>query len=87
MRTREPYTECKLYVDGFPKLKVGDYLRTPGGSAYLVQRLTPSRVWPQRRNLSCLRWPLEEIPANACVYELHWYKRPKRRPKTLRDLT
>lgn len=87
MRTREPFTECKLYVDGIPQLKEGDYLRTPGGSAYLVQKIKPSRSRPERRNLSCLRWPIEEIPAAARVFELHWYRRPKRRPKTLRDLT
>jgi hypothetical protein len=75
---RQPYTECKLYVDGIPQLKEGDYLRTPGGSAYCVLGLRPSRSRPYRRNLRCLRWPLDQIPADATVFELHWYTRRKK---------
>lgn len=80
---RAPYTECKLYVDGIPQLQVGDYLRTPGGSGYLVQQIRPHRVRTYRRNLRCLRWPVDEIPADAVVHELHWYPRTKKRARRL----
>ena len=75
---REPYTSCKLYVDGMPALEVGHYLRTPGGSGYFVAELRQHRTRPQRRNLRCLRWPVNEIPDDATVHELHWYRRIKR---------
>lgn len=86
MRTRQPYTACRIYVDGFPELQEGDYLRTTGGSAYLVQALKASPTRPRRRYLTCLRWPVEEIPAGARVFEIRWYPRDKRRPTTLKDL-
>lgn len=82
---RLPYTECRLYVDGIPQLQVGDYLRTPAGSAYQVTGMTQHRTRPSRRNLRCLRWPADEIPADATVHSLHWYPRTKQRAKTLKD--
>jgi hypothetical protein len=75
---RLPYTPCKLYVDGLPRLQSGDYITTAGGSAYLVQAVRPSPSIPGRRYLTCVRWPLAEIPADARRWELHWYKRPGR---------
>lgn len=81
---REPYTECGLYVDGFPKLKVGDYLRTRGGSAYCVTAMRQNRNRPARRNLRCLRWPVAEIPTDATVYELHWYPRNRKPARRLK---
>lgn len=81
---RPPYTECKLYVDGIPQLQVGQYLRTPGGSAYCVTEIRPSRARPYRRNLRVLRWPVDDIPADATVYELHWYKRTRKAARRLR---
>lgn len=80
---RQPYTECKLYVDGIPQLAAGDYLRTPGGSAYCVVELKQSRTRPQRRNLRCLRWPPSEIPTDVRVFELHWYPRRKKAGRRL----
>lgn len=78
MTPRQPYTECRIYVDGIPQLEVGHYLRTPGGSGYLVTELRPNRRRPYRRNLRCVRWPVDEIPADATVFELHWYPRRKK---------
>lgn len=80
-RSRAPYTECRLYVDGIPDLVPGDYLVTHGkrgyGSAYLVLDIRPSRVRSARRNLLCQRWPLAEIPAGADFHELRWYPRSR----------
>lgn len=76
---RAPYTDCGLYVDGIPQLQVGDYLRTPAGSAYCVTQIRQHRTRPARRNLRCLRWPADEIPEDARVFALHWYPRARRR--------
>ena len=78
-----PYTSCKLFIDGVPTLKIGDYLRTPAGSAYLVQAMRTNRNRAYRRHLSCLRWPAAEIPADATVYPLHWYSRNKKSGRSL----
>lgn len=75
---RQPYTECSIYIDGIPQLEVGDYLRTPAGSGYLVQLVRQNKRRPYRRHLRCLRWPVAEIPADAKVYDLHWYPRSKK---------
>ncbi|WP_293763644.1 hypothetical protein [Stenotrophomonas sp.] len=80
---RQPYTECKLYVDGIPQLKVGDYLCTPGGSAYCVTEIRQSKARPYRRNLRVLRWPTTEIPADATVHMLYWYPRRKKAARRL----
>lgn len=76
---KAPYTPCKLYVDGFPDLMVGDYITTSGGSAYLVQASRQSQTRPERKHLQCLRWPIAEIPEGANRFELFWYSRSKRR--------
>jgi hypothetical protein len=83
MMQRPPYTECKLYVDGIPSLDVGHYLRTPGGSGYQVVGIRQSMSRPFRRNLRCLRWPVDEIPVDAVVHDLHWYKRAPKRGRRL----
>lgn len=75
---RQPYTECGLFVDGIFALEVGHYLRTAGGSGYYVSRIRQSRTKPHRRNLRCIRTPVAEIPADATVHELRWYKRTKK---------
>jgi hypothetical protein len=80
----EPYSACKLYYDGAANLAIGDYLVTPGGSAYLVQTIRQNRNRPYRKHLDCLRWPKAEIPDGAKVHPLHWYKRQKRPARTLR---
>lgn len=83
MKRRQPYTECRIYVDGIPELKVGDYLRTPAGSGYLVTELRQNRRREYRRHLRCVRWPAVDIPEDAVVFELHWYARAKRAARRL----
>jgi hypothetical protein len=84
MAARLPYTPCKLYYDGARDLKTGDYLRTPAGSAYLVQAIRhTNRNRPARKNLDCLRWPVAEIPADARVHPLYWYPRKARSARTI----
>lgn len=78
MRTRTPYTECKLYYDGARLVLAGQYLKTPAGSAYWIQGVRHSKTIPGRVHLKCLRWPVAEIPPEATVHPLHWYARPKR---------
>lgn len=75
MACRKPYTPCKLYYDGARELKTGDYLRTRGGSAYLVQSIRQNRNRPYRKHLDVLRWPADDIPKGATVHPLYWYKR------------
>lgn len=74
-RTRQPYTPCKLYVDGADGIAVGDFITTAAGSAYLVQTLRLSRTRPERKHMQCLRWPIDLIPDDAKCYRLNWYRR------------
>lgn len=74
-RRRDPFTPCKLYIDGAEGLSAGDYIVTSGRSAYLVQNTRPSPSKPERLYLDCLRWPVEQIPADARCYQLNWYRR------------
>jgi hypothetical protein len=74
-RTNQPYTPCKLYIDGADGLAVGDYIVTSGGSAYLVQSVRGSPTKPDRRYMHCLRWPIGKVPAEAKCYRLNWYRR------------
>lgn len=74
-RRRDPYTPCKLYIDGAEGLGVGNFIVTSGGSAYLVQATRPSPSKPDRLYLDCLRWPRDEIPADARCFSLNWYRR------------
>ena len=71
----QPYTPCKLYIDGADDLSAGDYILTSGGSAYLVQGTRPSPSKPERLYLDCLRWPPGDIPEDARCYQLNWYRR------------
>lgn len=82
---RQPYTPCKLFYDGFASLHVGEYLKTPAGSAYLIQSVRINRNRAYRQHLDCIRWPVAEIPKGATVHPLHWYPR-KRRAQTLQQL-
>lgn len=68
MRGR-PYTEAKIYYDAH--VGEGEYLKTPGGSAYYVARVRPHRTIRRRLNLVVLRWPVDEIPVGATVRPLH----------------
>lgn len=74
-RSKEPYTPCKLYVDGAQGIAVGDYITTAAGSAYLVQTLRVSRARPERKHMNCLRWPIDEVPHDARCFQLTWYRR------------
>lgn len=74
-RTKQPYTPCKLYVDGADGIAVGDFITTAVGSAYLVQTLRVSRTRPERKHMTCLRWPIDLIPNDAKCYRLNWYRR------------
>lgn len=72
---KQPYTPCKLYVDGADGLEVGDYIVTSGGSAYLVQTARRSQKRPERVHMQCLRWPIDLIPDDAKCYQMTWYPR------------
>jgi hypothetical protein len=85
-RAGTPFTPCKLFYDGRATVEVGDYLRTPAGSAYLVQSVRVNRNRSYRKHLECVRWPVNEIPADATVHPLHWYPRKKKRGRTLASL-
>lgn len=85
-RAGVPYTPCKLFYDGWTLLKPGWYLKTPAGSAYLIERVRINRNRPYRQHLECVRWPLAEIPKHAKVRMLHWYPRVKKRGRTLASL-
>lgn len=86
MRTKPAYSQCKIYVDGCPELEVGDYMFTRGGSGYRVQSIRQDGKRAQRRHLTCLRWPIDEIPPDARVWEFTWYARKKKRATTLGDM-
>lgn len=85
MRTKPAYTECRIYYDGTAAIEIGHYLRTPGGSGYRIQNIRQDRKRACRRHLTCLRWPVDEIPADAVVHPLHWYPRTKKRGVTLQN--
>jgi hypothetical protein len=79
----QPYTPCKLFYDGWTPVKAGEYIKTPAGSAYLIQAVHINRNKPYRQQLKCLRWPVEEIPKRAKVHPLHWYSRTKKKARRL----
>lgn len=85
-RAGVPYTPCSLFYDGFESLAVGDYLKTPAGSAYLIQAVRINRNRAYRQHLQCVRWPLAEIPRGARVHPLYWYPRKKKPGRTLASL-
>lgn len=86
MACLRPYTPCKLFFDGARNLKTGDFLCTPGGSAYLVQSIRQNRNRPYRKHLECLRWPANEIPEGSKVHPLYWYVRKAKAARTLGSL-
>lgn len=85
MKSRAPYTECSIYVDGCPDVEVGQFIRTTG-SAYRVQSIRQNRNRPRRRHLVCLRWPVAEIPAGSTVHAFRWYPRKKKQATTLAQM-
>lgn len=84
MKKRAPYTPVKLYTDGLAGLRPGDYITTSGGSAYLVQEVRPSPTKPRRRYLSCIRWPIDEVPVGARRFTIYWYSRNRKLRNTTR---
>lgn len=72
---KQPYTPCKLYVDGADGIAAGDYIVTSGGSAYLVQMVRVGRSRPERKHMKCLRWPIADVPGDARCFTLTWYAR------------
>lgn len=87
MMRKPPYTECKIYYDGVASIEIAHFLKTPGGSAYRVQSIRQDRKRDYRVHLTCLRWPVAEIPADAKVHALHWYTRTKKRGTSLQALS
>lgn len=64
--------------------KSGDYLRSPAGSVWWIQSSRQVKVKVDRGQtlrlcLGCVRWPPDEVPADAKVYRIHWTKRAKKR--------
>jgi hypothetical protein len=86
MKSRAPFTPCKLYYDGARDLAVGHFLKTPAGSAYLVQSIRQNRNRPYRKHLDCVRWPAAEIPLDSIVHPLFWYARKRSAGRSLRSI-
>ena len=64
----EPYTACKLHVTHGDAPPTGAFLRTSAASAYRVDHVAG-------RTLHCVRWPPDEIPADALVIPWYWTRR------------
>lgn len=79
--SREPGTECRLYVDGLTKLEPGHFITTSEKTGYLVMAMRPSPTYPARRYLTCVRWPPAEIPEGSTVWAMTWYSRDKRKAR------
>lgn len=77
-RPEQLFTPTKLYYDGRP-VKPGEFLRSSGGSVYLIERVRPSPSRPRRRYLDVLRYDPVQVPATAMVHRLFWYPRGRRR--------
>lgn len=78
-KSRLPGTKCRIYVDGFPGLAVGDFIVTSGSACYFVDRIRQSPTIAVRRYLDCIRWERHLIPSIAKVWTLRWYRRAKGR--------
>lgn len=75
---------CGLTYDadtGDPPVE-GDFIVSSGGSAYFVltARKVRSEKWPVRYALRCARVRATDIPEDAKVHPLYWYRRDRRRP-------
>lgn len=86
IRNKGDGSSCMLYVDGLPALAVGHYLRTDGGSVYEVIGIRPSPGIKGRRYLRCIRTAPADVPSEARVWTLHWYRR-KNKGNTLKAST
>lgn len=82
MTTRQLGSECSLTPYDTPRVvEAGDYVVTAKGtSAYLVvkARRMRSRV-PDRWALRCIRIHPDDVPGDARVHPLQWYRRDRRR--------
>lgn len=87
MRSRLPYTPCKLYYDSPTRVAAGDYLQTPTGTSYQVTGVRESTTHRTRQHLKVLRWPKDEIPEGAAVHPIYWYARPKKATRRLLELS
>lgn len=82
MSRRPLNTEARLYVDGMPTLALGHYIVTANGkTGYFVTRMRPSPTIAGRRYLVVLRTDPAQIPEEATVHRLRWYRRDRARPK------
>lgn len=89
-RRRKPdYSPCRFAIIYDPPefdpaadwaVKPGHYTRLiPSEICHLVQAVRPSTRIPGRVNVHALRWPANEIPADARVHVLTSTKRKSRR--------
>lgn len=72
-------TDCRIYVDGLPWLRVGDALVTGGGSGYLVTEIRIQKRGANvgRKHLRCIRVQPGDLAADVRVFVLHWYRRQR----------
>lgn len=81
-RSRPMYSVVRIYYDVHPEqdLDVGHFLQTQSRhrTTYFVESVRISPTRPERRWLRCLRWPPDQVPADATVWPLVWYPRKKK---------
>lgn len=77
-RSEQFFTPTKLYYDG-RAVKPGEFLRSSGGSVYLIERVRQSPTKRYRRYLDVLRWDPAQLSSEDVVYPLYWYPRRRRR--------
>jgi hypothetical protein len=57
--------------------EVGHYIRSTGGSCYLIIEARLVRGHERRYRLTCVRTDPAQMPADATVHALRWYPRSK----------
>lgn len=77
-RERRVGDPVKLYYDSDAVIDVGDVLRTPTGTTYLIQTIRVSPSIPHRRYLGCVRWTGEKVGRKATIHPLIWYARKRK---------
>jgi hypothetical protein len=73
------FTPTTLYYDSPRRVTPGHFLRSSGGSVYLIERVRSSPTRRQRKYLDVLRYDPAQVPVDAVVHPLFWYKRRRRR--------
>lgn len=80
----EPYTVATLTAHTWenappPDECVGAFLRTRAGSCYRIEeaRELPSGSW----RLKVTRWPPDEVPGDAMVFDWYWRNRAPTRKR------